>query len=538
MYNKKKFVLFITLIGFLLATIFISMPNVEASTSAITITLSDDNIKVDNKDISTNKSESIYLSSNTDNGGNSDDAIEANIDIENIININSSGTYEFTGNLSDGQISINSNNINGDVIIVLNNVNITCKEAPAIFIYNKETKSSKCNVTIKTSKDSNNIISGGKIKQSVENWSDQTELLYYIDKGYDDEHNYYERYKYDGAISSDISLTFEGEGTLTVNSIKKEGIETKRDLTITNGEYIINSLDDGINACADNESIITINGGYILVNVLAEAEEGDGIDSNGYIYINDGYVYAFANEKSQDSGLDSDLGIYINGGTVVATGNMADAVSSDSKQKFIQFQFNSKVSKNDLITITDKDKNPIAAFESDREYSVLTISTPKFTEDEKDVYEGGKIEGTSKNGLYTQITSFEGGTEKEYNTVSDKMKPDDFEREIPNNKEPSNKIYYYVIITFGIILIILIIISIFLKKKGTILILFIGICTGIILTTTGFMIYNRSNFNELDNEMQNNKQMLKTAAPEGNPPEKPDDNMNPMIQKDNSEINI
>lgn len=217
---------------------------------------------------------------------------------------------------------------------------------------------------------------------------------------------------------------------------------------------------------------------------------------------------------------------------------MADAVSSDSKQKFIQFQFNSKVSKNDLITITDKDKNPIAAFESDREYSVLTISTPKFTEDEKDVYEGGKIEGTSKNGLYTQITSFEGGTEKEYNTVSDKMKPDDFEREIPNNKEPSNKIYYYVIITFGVILIILIIISIFLKKKGKILILFIGICTGIILTTTGFMIYNRSNFNELDNEMKNNKQMLKTAAPEGNPPEKPDDDMNPLIQKDNPESNI
>lgn len=132
-----------------------------------TITLSDDNVLVNESTISTNTSETIYLTSTMNNGGSSEEAKKANI------------------------------------------------------------------------------------KQSVEGWSDQAEVLYHIEKGYDDDRQYYERYKYDGAISSDISLTFEGEGTLTVNGTEKEGIESKRDITINSGEYKINSLDDGINACTD-----------------------------------------------------------------------------------------------------------------------------------------------------------------------------------------------------------------------------------------------------------------------------------------------
>lgn len=60
-----------------------------------------------------------------DNGGTSTDATNSNIEISNIININSAGTYEFSGTLTDGQISVNANNIVGEVRIVLNNVNIT-----------------------------------------------------------------------------------------------------------------------------------------------------------------------------------------------------------------------------------------------------------------------------------------------------------------------------------------------------------------------------------------------------------------------------
>jgi hypothetical protein len=534
MSNKKKIISITVLVGIILNIFYMNISNVFATNSNTTyIYLSDSNITVDDDSISNDSSEAVYLTENMDNGGNSEDAIEANIEITNIININSSGTYEFTGKLSDGQISINSNKVSGDVTIILNNVDITCKNAPAIFVYNVETNSSTCNITIKTAKGSTNTISGGKIKQSVEGWTDQSEILYYIDKGYDDDNKYYERYKYDGAISSDISLTFEGEGDLTVNALSKEGIETKRDITINSGNYVINSLDDGINACTNNESIITINGGTILVNVESSAEEGDGIDSNGYIYINDGTIYAFASETSQDNGLDSDSGTYINGGTVVATGNMADSVNKDSKQAFMQIQFNNKVEKDILIAITDEDNNPITAFKSDRAYSILTISTPNFTEEEHYVYEGGSIEGTSENGLYTEITSYTGGTEREYNTVSDVGEQSGFEKDMKNMviARQDSKIYYCTIIILVIILITLIVFVVILKKKGEfemkgkILTLFIGVIIGAIITTAGFMIYNKvtedpkGNRGMMNGQMQDGDEMPNGEKQDGNPPE-------------------
>ncbi len=489
--KKQKGMVAVLLILFLFSTTKI----VKATENVTHITLNNETILVNGNTIGKETSESVYLTNSMDNGGSSSEAKKANRAIDKIIHITKSGTYEISGNLSNGQIAINSNNIEGEVVIILNNASITCENAPAIFIYNKETKSDKCKVTIKLAGGSNNTITGGKLKQSVEGWSDQSEVLYHIEKGYDDDRQYYERYKYDGAISSDISLTFEGEGTLTVNGVEKEGIESKRDITINSGNYKINSLDDGINACTDNESVITINGGTILVNVKQEAEEGDGIDSNGSIIINGGTVYAFASEKSQDSGLDSDSGIYINGGTVVGTGNMADSISQDSSQSFIQMQFNPKVEKDTLLTITDKNNQPIVAFQSDRTYSVLTISTPDLPKENNLVYEGGTVEGGSENGLYTRITSYTLGTEKQYEIAGNRGERKDFEHN-EGVVESNNKIYYYVITTLGVVLIFLLVITIVLRRKGVsvakekVLILVVGIVIGAIIAMSGSYIYN------------------------------------------------
>lgn len=463
--NLSRRIILIGLILVLVNIWSIMYNSIFAATDVTYISLSDEKITVNGEEITQNSSEDVYLTNTMNNGGTSSDATSANIEISNIINITKAGTYEFTGTLSDGQISVNSNDIDGEVIIILNNVTLTCENAPAIFIYNKENNSTTCNITIKTASETTNTITGGKIKQSVKDWEDQSEILYYIDKDYDDEGSYYERYKYDGVISSDISLTFEGEGTLIVTSTQKEGIESKRDITINSGNYIINAMDDGINACTDGESVITINGGTVLVNVLSEAEEGDGIDSNGYIYINGGKVFAFASETSQDNGLDSDEGTYINGGYVVATGNMAEVVDSESKQNYIQMNFNNKVSANTLITITDQEQNSIVAFISDRSYSILTISTPDLTDEEFLVYEGGTIEGTSENGLYTQITSYTAGTQKQYSEVTEQAgMPMNFQNNMSMNttQTSSNKIYYIVIAISIVLLAVTLIIA---KKK-------------------------------------------------------------------------
>lgn len=504
--KKKSIVLFIIIVGVLI--IYSSM--VLATDNTNKISISDTEIKVNGETISNNTSESVYLTNCMDNGGTSNEAKEANIEVANIINITRSGTYEIEGNLSDGQIAVNTNNINGDVIIVLNNANITCKNAPAIFVYNKETNSSTCNVIIKTAKDSENIISGAKIKQSVEGWDDQEQIIYNVEKNYSDEGEYFERYKYDGAISSDISLTFEGEGTLTIES-NREGIEVKRDITINSGNYIFNSKEDGINAAADNESIITINGGTILINTAEDGEQGDGIDSNGYLYINGGTIYSFSNPLTEDSGLDSDLGIYINGGTIVATGNMYDEIKEESKQNSVTFQFQNKITKGTLIVIKDENNNIISAFKTNRDYKVITISTPNMLDENYIVYSGGEISGESENGLYLDITSYEGGTKEEATILTDGMFGKGMEkREFNDDKfmNDNNKVqqyYYYILIGFGIVVISLIVLLIVRKsEKGKkIIILCIGILTGSIITLITLLFMNKINTMNVPNDIQN-----------------------------------
>ncbi len=482
MINKKSIVSMLVA----LAMLFTSNYSLAVNSST-KIVLTDDNITVNGEAISKNSSDDVYLSKDMDNGGTSEEAKKANISVDNVINIKKSGTYEFNGTLTDGQIAVDTNNINGDVVILLNNANITCKNAPAIFVYNKETDSSVCNVIIKTEKNSQNYISGGLIKQSVENWTDQEKIVYSIEKNYNDEGQYFERYKYDGAISSDISLTFEGEGTLTIES-QREGIEVKRNIIINSGNYIINSTEDGMNAAQDNESIITINGGTILVNTAKDGPQGDGIDSNGYLYINGGELYIFSNPTSQDSGLDSDLGIYINGGKIIATGNMYDEIKEDSKQNSVTLQFNKTITANTLITLVDETNNPVMAFETDRDYMVMTFSVPGLEGKNYTAYEGGKVEGTKVNGLYTEMTSYTLGTKIDSQVLTGSSRPFGGKMDFSNRATVNIGLVVSMGILFTLALVGAIVLII--MKKGNIASLLLGLLAGVSITIMIVSILN------------------------------------------------
>lgn len=483
----------------------------------VEVTLSDENITVDGEKISENVEDAIYLSENMNNGGTSQEALDANIEVKNVINIRESGTYKFTGTLTDGQIAVDSNNIKGEVIIILDNASITCENAPGIFVYNKDINSEDCTVIIKTAKDTENYVYGGLIKQSVEGWEDQDSLVYSVEKSYNDEGEYFERYKYDGGISADISLTFEGEGSLTIES-EREGIEVKHDITINSGNYIINSTEDGMNAAQDDESVITINGGTIFVNTSLDGPQGDGIDSNGYIYINGGEIYSFANPTTEDCGIDSDLGIYINGGQIIATGNMYDEIKEDSKQNVVSLQFNESVEENTLITLVDEENNPVVAFKTSRTYKVITFSISSLEDKEYTVYEDGEIEGTEVNGLYTNITSFSGGTKSDASFVTSGMNGmKDMNIDAMNfNQRQSQSINWTIIIVLALIGVVCLIASIICikKNKNEIIILLLGIVIGVVVVIIGVTIYNSnsSNINDFSNNrpVQEMKKMMKT----------------------------
>ena len=194
----KKFLFFILSALLVIGCSFsVYATNVDFN-EIINISLNGDSIEI--PDIS-----AVASMSSMNNGSTEDKGIAENVKIANIINITEPGNYKFSGTLNDGQISVDANKIKGDVNIILNNANITCENAPAIFVYSKDVNNTECNVTITTLAGTINTVTGGRLKVSVIDIENQDEILYSIEKNYDDNGEYYERYKYDGAISSDIS---------------------------------------------------------------------------------------------------------------------------------------------------------------------------------------------------------------------------------------------------------------------------------------------------------------------------------------------
>ena len=383
-----------------------------------------------------------------------------------VININNTGNYELTGTIKGAMIAVNTNNLKGNINIILNGVTLDTdsKKAPAIYVYNKDKNYTDCIVTIKTVKGTTNTLEGGKLKKVSLLGSD--ELSKYTSNysgdaltNYNTYSNYYGIYtseqikdilfatvtadnedlkdgdplyfyKASGAISSDIDLYFEGEGLLKVTSKNKEGIETKGNLTFSGGtgDYEIYAQDDCLNtttASSKNTTVrndITIDVNSLLAIVDEEGDEGDAIDSNGKLTINGGTIYAFAHTNSGDAGVDSANGIYINGGTVIATGNMADPISNESKQKYIYASLNSQVKADDLIVIKDQDDNVITAFKTSRSFKNILYSSKDLDYTSYKVYTGGTISGEETNGLYTKIDNYTGGTEISTSNASNGMK--------------------------------------------------------------------------------------------------------------------
>lgn len=358
---------------------------VAAAETTETVIVLGDTITVNGTAITEDASDAVYLAHVVET--HEDVKEELGGVINRVITITGGGVYRISGTATDTQIAVKAG-AEDDVRLILDGVDLTCRTHAAIAIYSARDPrtAGEYGVTIELAAGSNNRITGSHNVAATDGEPE-----------------------FDGAIGSQVSLGFEGTGSLTVDA-DNEGVEVAYGhLTIGGGVFHIEAGDDPLNVAEDGVGVLTMNDGYVYSAVKnAPGGEGDGIDSNGWIVFNGGTAINLAHPTSQDGGIDSDMGSTINGGIIVGAGNMYDPIDSDSAQLFMMLEFSE--STDDLIIVTDAAGNPVFAYDFPYDYTYIAFSTPELKEGETyHVYLGGEIEGEQQDGLYTAISAYTPG---------------------------------------------------------------------------------------------------------------------------------
>lgn len=222
---------------------------------------------------------------------------EGDIDLNSLsgnLEINDSGTYTLTGSLNGSII------IEGEkdtlVKLILNGVDITSEDGPAIYVKKSE------NVHIYLN------------ENTVNNLEDSSS---YSDVDTDGDPN--------GTIFTKSDLIIDGNGILNVKSNYEDGIVSKDGLKILNGTINIESSDDGIRG----KDYVVIKNGNISVT-----SGGDGIKSTnttdsslGYVLVENGNVDITA----ECDGIDAETSLIINNGNFnISTGGGSNNSSSSN----------------------------------------------------------------------------------------------------------------------------------------------------------------------------------------------------------------
>ncbi len=231
----------------------------------------------------------------------------------------------------------------------------------------------------------------------------------------------------DDALHSNGSLQIDG-GTMTLSSgddgvhadgvvlirggivnVTKsyEGIEGKS-VTIQNGEISVYAEDDGINSAGGNDQsgmtgrpgqnsfstdgtvFVTISGGTVYINAA-----GDGIDSNGNLYVSGGEIIIDGPTNSGNGALDYDGNGQITGGTIIALGSRGMAMNFNAAtQGAILINLSVAQSAGSVVKLTDGDGNIVAEYTAKKSYQSVIISSPAIEKGAKYTLSAGNYSAT------------------------------------------------------------------------------------------------------------------------------------------------
>ncbi|WKY43173.1 carbohydrate-binding domain-containing protein [Eubacteriaceae bacterium ES2] len=348
------------------------------------------------------------------------------------LTISAEGIYVLTGSLTDGQIIVDATDTD-KIQIVLNGVDITSSTFAPIYVKNAN------KVFITLADNTQNTLTDGSSYTQIDDNSVDAVIFSKADLTLNGSGSLTINANYKNAVVSKDDLVITGgnyqiisvnnalsgkdavkiaDGMITISAPNGKGIASQNEddssrgyvyiaggsidittssegieavaIVIADGEINIISSDDGLNAVSANSSdsgnpgggmendanaYISISGGTLNINAA-----GDGVDSNGSLYISGGTVYVSGPTNSGNGALDYNGTADISGGTVVIVGStgMAQSFSESSTQYSLLYNFDS--SSTGLIELTDASGNVIASYTPDKTYQSIVISTPELAD--------------------------------------------------------------------------------------------------------------------------------------------------------------
>ena len=209
------------------------------------------------------------------------------------ITITKSGTYEVSGELSEGRIVVDAEN--QDVVIILNGVTLTCEDKGAIFAKNADSlivyvaEGTENTITSGTEEDyeaAQEAVATANAESASSVTEDTTESTDTTTEDTTDTTEDSTTTEDDGftnsekaAIMAKCDLRLTGAGTLTVNGYLNNGIQSKGILLSDTLNLTVTSANDGVKA----ETDLDIEDGTYTITSY-----GDGMQSDGTLEIIDG----------------------------------------------------------------------------------------------------------------------------------------------------------------------------------------------------------------------------------------------------------
>ena len=204
------------------------------------------------------------------------------------VTISAEGVYIVSGTLTDGQIIVDADDA-AKVQIVLKGASVTSSSSAALYIKSAD------KVFVTTAEGTENTMANGGS---------------FIADG---------DTNVDGAVFAKDDITFNGSGSLTIDSPAGHGVVGKDDVKIAGGTVSINAANHGIQA---NDSVrvaeaeVTVNAqGKDGIHVSDDADEEEGTESDSFFYMSDGSLTISAG----DDGIHADAEALIEGGTIDVT---------------------------------------------------------------------------------------------------------------------------------------------------------------------------------------------------------------------------